>query len=203
MSPLRGFLDRIAGRRSAATDDARPGPGADQTERASRGRGGRRDGRNNQQADQTDSRAQTSSRDPRRGGDRSRQDSQTTSPTSERATTDRGRDGSRDSRGRGSQDSSSPTQETRSRGYSWGKRAGDDDEARKALNDRRNDRTRRRGRFRPAGKLDAPLPEDVAFRPADAGGDNTILPSRRRRPKGLRTTERVLVGGARLITAAV
>ncbi len=40
--------------------------------------------------------------------------------------------------------------------------------------------------------LDAPLPEDVAFRPASEGGDATILPGRRRRPPGTRIPGRVV-----------
>ena len=47
--------------------------------------------------------------------------------------------------------------------------------------------------------LDQPLPEDVAFRPGDAGGDLSILPTRRRRPVGFHDTARTLVGGARTI----
>jgi superfamily II DNA/RNA helicase len=54
------------------------------------------------------------------------------------------------------------------------------------------------GGFRPRrDSLEAPLPEDVAFRPVDSGGAGDILPNRRRRPKGFRSTERVIVGGAR------
>ena len=47
--------------------------------------------------------------------------------------------------------------------------------------------------------LDAPLPEDVAFRPAAEGGDGSILPGRRRPPPGARTTNRVLVTGKRIL----
>ena len=59
----------------------------------------------------------------------------------------------------------------------------------------RNDRNYRRERQR--AYLDAPLPEDVAFRPTSEGGDGTILPGRRRPPPGARTTPRVLVTGKR------
>ncbi len=71
---------------------------------------------------------------------------------------------------------------------------------------RRNDGGRRRddggrGRYDRRGRrradLDAPLPEDVAFRPAAEGGDSSILPGRRRPPPGARTTPRVLVTGKR------
>ena len=84
-----------------------------------------------------------------------------------------------------------PTREapTRSRNEAW----------------RRNEGSRRRdggsrGRDRRGGRranLDAPLPEDVAFRPAAEGGDSSILPGRRRPPPGARTTPRVLVTGKR------
>ncbi len=57
----------------------------------------------------------------------------------------------------------------------------------------RGDRSRRPQRR----NLDDPLPEDVAFRPAAEGGDDSILPGRRRRPSGPRTTPRVWVGGQR------
>ncbi len=58
---------------------------------------------------------------------------------------------------------------------------------------------RRRGRER---RLEEPLPEDVAFRPAAEGGDGSLLPGRRRPPPGLRTTKRViLVGGRRYLPA--
>ena len=63
---------------------------------------------------------------------------------------------------------------------------------------RRNDRNDRNdGRDRRRANLDAPLPEDVAFRPTSEGGDGSILPGRRRPPPGARTTRRVLVTGKR------
>ena len=60
---------------------------------------------------------------------------------------------------------------------------------------RRNDRND--GRDRRRANLDAPLPEDVAFRPTSEGGDGSILPGRRRPPPGARSTRRVLVTGKR------
>ena len=39
----------------------------------------------------------------------------------------------------------------------------------------------------------------MAFRPGEAGGDSSILPTRRRRPVGFHDTARTLVGGARSI----
>ena len=63
---------------------------------------------------------------------------------------------------------------------------------------RRNERNERNdGRDRRRANLDAPLPEDVAFRPTSEGGDGSILPGRRRPPPGARTTRRVLVTGKR------
>ena len=62
---------------------------------------------------------------------------------------------------------------------------------------RRNEGSRRRDRRGRRANLDAPLPEDVAFRPAAEGGDSSILPGRRRPPPGARTTPRVLVTGKR------
>ena len=63
--------------------------------------------------------------------------------------------------------------------------------------DRGGDQRRSDRRRRSRGNLDAPLPEDVAFRPAAEGGDDSILPGRRRPPPGPRTTPRVWVGGLR------
>lgn len=81
-------------------------------------------------------------------------------------------------------------QPTRDR-YEWGRRV-DSDEA-----DQRSRQANRRRRGIRRADLDAPLPEDVAFRPGDEGGDSTILPTRRRRPVGFHDTARTLVGGAR------
>jgi len=88
--------------------------------------------------------------------------------------------------------------------YGWGGVAKDGNQ-RDALAERRQRAQQRRrgggGGFRPRrDSLEAPLPEDVAFRSADEGGAGDILPSRRRRPKGFRSTERVIVGGARSLT---
>jgi superfamily II DNA/RNA helicase len=92
---------------------------------------------------------------------------------------------------------------TRKGSYGWGGVARDGNQ-RDALAERRQRAQQRRrdgGGFRPRrGSLEAPLPEDVAFRPVDAGGAGDILPNRRRRPKTFRSTERVIVGGARSLT---
>jgi superfamily II DNA/RNA helicase len=64
-----------------------------------------------------------------------------------------------------------------------------------AANDRKHDAPRdgRRWRRPPLSSLEAPLPEDVAFRPAAEGGDASIAPPRRR-PSGPRV-DRVLYAG--------
>ena len=84
-------------------------------------------------------------------------------------------------------------------GYQWGGVArGERD--RDQLKQRRQRAGGRRG-FRPSREsLEVPLPEDVAFRSVDEGGAGDILPARRRRPSGIRSTERVIVGGARSLS---
>ncbi len=202
MTPLRGIIGRISGRRPA---DANTTGGGAATPSAP---------------------ARTPSTQPRaeagsdRSGSSARQGPDTNSNTQERPAASRSR-GSRGGRGRGGRGKNTSTENTttttqapqaapepkaaaaKPAAYSWGKKASDDESARQVLEERRRDRNRRRGRYRPPGKLEAPLPEDVAFRSADEGGDRSILPARRRRPKGLRTTERVLVGGARMLTGFV
>ncbi len=89
----------------------------------------------------------------------------------------RGRDGRAGARGSGARDGGG---QRRGRGPVRG------------LGDRRGPRER--------AALEQPLPEDVAFRPATEGGDDSLLPGRRRRPPGPRTTNRViLVGGRRYL----
>lgn len=66
--------------------------------------------------------------------------------------------------------------------------------------DDRGDRNSGTSWRKPRYLLDAPLPEDVAFRPPAEGGDHSILPGRRRPPPGPRTTSRILVGGSRYVT---
>ena len=58
----------------------------------------------------------------------------------------------------------------------------------------------RRGRRTPRALLDEPLPEDIAFRPVSDGGDQSIVPGRRRPRPGSRTTQRVVAGGSRYVT---
>ena len=89
------------------------------------------------------------------------------------------------------------TPDSAPRAYAWGSRDQDDQARQRREQAARQRRPAGRG-FRPLREnLEPPLPEDVAFRPQSEGGDGSILPSRRRRPSGLRDTVRVLVGGAR------
>ncbi|MDA0351322.1 MAG: DEAD/DEAH box helicase [Chloroflexi bacterium] len=114
------------------------------------------------------------------------------------------RSGSRNTRG-GSSGSDNGDASSRGDGgekkdnYKWGGVArGERD--RGQLDQRRQRAGQRRG-FRPSREsLEAPLPEDVAFRSVDSGGAGDILPARRRRPSGIRSTERVMVGGARSLS---
>lgn len=101
---------------------------------------------------------------------------------------DGGRDGGRSEDARADR----PAGASRDR-YQWGRKV-DNDEA-----DQRSRQANRRRRGPRRDDLDAPLPEDVAFRPGEAGGDSSILPTRRRRPVGFHDTARTLVGGARSI----
>jgi len=81
--------------------------------------------------------------------------------------------------------------------YAWGSVA-DNDGKKELLNERRRQSQRRWGQFNPRRKiLEVPLPEDVAFRSIEDGGAGNVLPSKRNRPIGIKSTERVIVGGAR------
>ena len=87
--------------------------------------------------------------------------------------------------------------DTAPRSYAWGSR-GNDDQTRQRREQASRQRRPATRSFRPLREnLDAPLPEDIAFRAPAEGGDPSILPARRRRPTGLHDTARVLVGGAR------
>ncbi|MGE3961261.1 MAG: DEAD/DEAH box helicase [Dehalococcoidia bacterium] len=115
----------------------------------------------------------------------------------DRKTTSRGGDARSGSRSRngGSSNRSSEKSDGRAtrESYNWGRRV-DSDEA-----DQRSRQANRRRRGARRADLDAPLPEDVAFRPGVEGGDSSILPTRRRKPVGFHDTARTLVGGARSI----
>ena len=47
--------------------------------------------------------------------------------------------------------------------------------------------------------FEAPLPEDLAFRPKDAGGDSTLLPEIRHRPRRHKSTDRLIESGPRTL----
>ena len=162
-------------------DPSQPGRKRRRGKRGGRGRGRRNDAQQQEGTKTTqtltDTRPRsnqqsTTTRSPGRGDDRR---------------TGRGED-RRSGRGDGRDDN-------RRGGRGDSSRAGRDDNRRTGRDD---DRRSGRGR-RTRRNLDAPLPEDVAFRPAAEGGDNTILPGRRRPPPGARTTNRVWVGGRRIL----
>ncbi len=103
------------------------------------------------------------------------------------------RSGTRSRNGRASSSGKPDASRASRDSYDWGRRV-DSDEA-----DQRSRQANRRRRGVRRADLDAPLPEDVAFRPGDEGGDSSILPTRRRRPVGFHDTARTLVGGARSV----
>lgn len=89
--------------------------------------------------------------------------------------------------------------EDRKNSYTWGRVARSEQD--RLQGNRQRERARKRRGFRPSREsLEGPLPEDVAFRSVEEGGADDILPARRRRPSGIRSTERVIVGGARSLS---
>ncbi len=205
MSPLRGFLSRLVGGASADT----PTTTEDAPERASEGqrsrRRGRRGGRNrnrnrNNGAGNGDgATAAAERRSEGSGSNRSSKDQNTNSTSTRR----RGRRGGASRSGRDTKQNQDRTQDGKERDYSWGRKSGSDTKSREQQQERRDRAAQRsgRGRRRPSSsQLDAPLPEDIAFRAADEGGDRSILPARRRPPPGLRDTSRTIVGGARSLS---
>lgn len=232
MSPLRGLLGRLVGGKSKdpGTEDARSSDGQRSRRRGRRGGRNRNrngDGDGNRRSGGNPA-TQTRERTDRNGGrqqqsaasNRSSKEDTTTTSTS---TTTRRR-GRRGGRGRTDNRTQDQTQtETRNedqqrpsgrgqgrqsagRDYSWGRKNGRDPASREAQQERRERAAQRSGRGRrrySPSQLDAPLPEDIAFRAADEGGDRTILPARRRPPPGLRDTSRVIIGGARSLSGFV
>ena len=123
----------------------------------------------------------------------------TAEPVEEERTAPKRRRGRRGGRGRGRGNGGRATQDqqttqTKERAPATEQRRGNDERRRSG---RRTEDRRPRGRKPRRDDLEAPLPEDVAFRPAAEGGDRSILPGRRRPPPGPRTTNRVLVTGFR------
>ena len=201
MTPLGGFLKKILGGtstpaptpvaapaggsrlRPTAPDDDRGAPDDERSGRRRGSRGGRGRGGSDSEAPQAQTQA---------------------SPPAESPSTSSTRGGR--GRGRGTSANSAPAASTEARSYTWSARPnGDSNETEEQARQRREQASRqRRGRtpsFRPYREnLDAPLPEDIAFRSAAEGGDRSILPARRRRGTGLRDTERVLVAGARSLS---
>ena len=205
MSPLRGFLSRLVGGASADT----PTKTEDASERASEGqrsrRRGRRGGRNrnrnrNNGADNGERNTATAERRSEGSGSNRSSKDQNTNSTSTRR---RGRRGGASRSGRDGNQNQARTKDDKQRDYSWGRKSGSDNKSREQQQERRDRAAQRSGRGRrrySSSQLDAPLPEDIAFRAADEGGDRSILPTRRRPPPGLRDTSRTIVGGARSLS---
>ncbi len=136
------------------------------------------------------------------GGERDPEASSSSAPTSEDASGKpsrrrRGRRGGRGRRRGGGSGSAQSQQQNQQHGGTITPTAEAPSREAPATTRRRNEGWRRRDRRGRRANLDAPLPEDVAFRPAAEGGDSSILPGRRRPPPGARTTPRVLVTGKR------
>ncbi|RLT27731.1 MAG: DEAD/DEAH box helicase [Chloroflexi bacterium] len=108
---------------------------------------------------------------------------------------DRRSRGRRGGRGRGTNSGSAPASDSRERDNRDGNR--DNRDNRDGNRDNRGGRSNAPTRWtRPSrDTLDAPLPEDIAFRPASEGGDASILPTHRRPPPGARRPGRVFYAG--------
>ena len=110
----------------------------------------------------------------------------------------RGRRGGR-GRNRGEGGESAPAQPQAREAAPKPAESGSGERRRGGYSDRQRDGRRDDGQRRwtrpPRESLDAPLPEDIAFRPAAEGGDPSILPAHRRPPPGSRRPGRVLYAG--------
>ncbi|MFA7249462.1 MAG: DEAD/DEAH box helicase, partial [Dehalococcoidia bacterium] len=199
MTPLGGFFKKILGAAStpspAPTDTRAEGARASRTTRTEAAAPDSRGAPTAGEGDQDGARRRGSRGGRGRGGagQPAAEAAPTRQPEPPPARAGRGR-------GRGTP----PAASTEPRSYSWSARSGGGDETEEQARQRRELASRqRRGRssFRPYREnLDAPLPEDIAFRSGQEGGDRSILPARRRRGTGLRDTERVIVGGARTLS---
>ena len=155
---------------------------------------GRSGGRSRNDSDQ---RSRNDSSERSRGGQARRNGNGRGNRNNDNRRDDGGRDGNG---GEGQRGRGNGSGQASKENYKWGGVArGDRD--RGQLQQRRQRAGQRRGFRRPSrDSLEVPLPEDVAFRSVDEGGAGDILPARRRRPKGLRSTERIIVGGARSLS---
>ncbi len=185
MSLLRRIRGLIGGgeRDPEASSSSAPA-GEDASGKRSRRRRGRRGGRGRRRGGGSDN-AQSQQQTQQHGG--------SITPTAEAPTRTRN-DGARTRNDGGRRrDDGGRRRDDSGRSRNDGGRRRDD--GGRGRSDGARGRYDRRGRRR--ADLDAPLPEDVAFRPAAEGGDSSILPGRRRPPPGARTTPRVLVTGKR------
>ena len=208
MTPLRGFFkkilgtadkpaapvpDRVASMSAGSPPADRGGPASDDEGRYAGRQRGSRGGRGRGRSATSDAPQAT---EQTRSAPRGENDA-----PSSRGGRGRGRG---PSAGTNSQAPAATSSESRS--YTWAGR-GDgntgetDEQARQRREQASRQRRSRQTSFRPYREnLDAPLPEDIAFRSGAEGGDRTILPARRRRGTGLRDTARLLVGGARSLS---
>ncbi|MDA0815165.1 MAG: DEAD/DEAH box helicase [Chloroflexi bacterium] len=199
MTPLRGILRRLTGQPAitSTNNGAAPPPDAPNASRARRNAASPATGGG---PILTDTDGQTKRRRGRRGGrNRRRGETTSTDSTTGGGETPRNRSDEATPQRQAQQSGNRAEAPSEDKGrsnrgeYQWGRRV----EANEA--DQRSRQANRRRRDVRSRNLDQPLPEDVAFRPGEEGGDTSILPSRRKRPVGFHDTARTLVGGARTV----
>ena len=172
MSPLSGFLKRLVGENTQSKTQTK-----------------QRNSKNNRKQTQTGKNNKQNNSKPQQTAIRNKVKN-TKRPT-------RRNSSSTESNRPQSEHKQNASPKDRKESYAWGSVA-DNDGKKELLNERRRQSQRRWGQFNPRRKtLEVPLPEDVAFRSVEDGGAGNILPSKRNRPIGLKSTERVIVGGAR------
>jgi len=172
MSPLSGFLKRLVGENTQSKTQTKQRNSKNNRKQTQKGKNNKQ---NNSKPQQTAIRNKV--KNTKRPTRRNSSSTESNRPQSEH------------------KQNASP--KDRKESYAWGSVA-DNDGKKELLNERRRQSQRRWGQFNPRRKtLEVPLPEDVAFRSVEDGGAGNILPSKRNRPIGLKSTERVIVGGAR------
>ena len=172
MSPLSGFLKRLVGENTQSKTQTKQRNSKNNRKQTQKGKNNKQ---NNSKPQQTAIRNKV--KNTKRPTRRNSSSTESNRPQSEH------------------KQNASP--KDRKESYACGSVA-DNDGKKELLNERRRQSQRRWGQFNPRRKtLEVPLPEDVAFRSVEDGGAGNILPSKRNRPIGLKSTERVIVGGAR------
>ena len=172
MSPLSGFLKRLVGENTQSKTQTKQRNSKNNRKQTQKGKNNKQ---NNSKPQQTAIRNKV--KNTKRPTRRNSSSTESNRPQSEH------------------KQNASP--KDRKESYAWGSVA-DNEGKKELLNERRRQSQRRWGQFNPRRKtLEVPLPEDVAFRSVEDGGAGNILPSKRNRTIGLKSTERVIVGGAR------